>query len=164
MSKLDALDVSILKLLQQNGKRPYSEVAKLLEVSEGTIRSRINRMLNEKVFEFIIHMDPNKIGLQVQAIIGIATKLGYQEQVAMKLNQCREVRFVGVFSGRHDLILQAYFKNNEALVDFVNGELAQLEGIDTVDVSIELKQYKDSFSYIVNGEGHLEENSNGVRK
>ena len=109
-------------------------------------------------------MDPNKIGLQVQAIIGIATKLGYQEQVAMKLNQCREVRFVGVFSGRHDLILQAYFKNNEALVDFVNGELAQLEGIDTVDVSIELKQYKDSFSYIVNGEGHLEENSNGVRK
>ena len=107
MSKLDALDVSILKLLQQNGKRPYSEVAKLLEVSEGTIRSRINRMLNEKVFEFIIHMDPNKIGLQVQAIIGIATKLGYQEQVAMKLNQCREVRFVGVFSGRHDLILQA---------------------------------------------------------
>ena len=40
-------------------------------------------MLNEKVFEFIIHMDPNKIGLQVQAIIGIATKLGYQEQVAI---------------------------------------------------------------------------------
>ncbi|WP_413378339.1 Lrp/AsnC family transcriptional regulator [Alkalihalobacillus sp. 1P02AB] len=162
MTKIDSLDTSILKLLQENGKRSYTEMAKMLEVSEGTIRTRVNRMLNDKIFEFIIHMDPNKIGLQVQAIIGIATKLGYQEQVANRLNQCKEVRFVGVFSGRHDLILQAYFKNNEALVDFVNEELAQLEGIDTVDVSIELKQYKDSFSYIVNGEEHhehVEENS-----
>ncbi|KGA96524.1 transcriptional regulator [Alkalihalobacillus alcalophilus ATCC 27647 = CGMCC 1.3604] len=162
MTKIDSLDTSILKLLQENGKRSYTEMAKMLEVSEGTIRTRVNRMLNDKIFEFIIHMDPNKIGLQVQAIIGIATKLGYQEQVANRLNQCKEVRFVGVFSGRHDLILQAYFKNNEALVDFVNEELAQLEGIDTVDVSIELKQYKDSFSYIANGEEHheyVEENS-----
>ncbi|GAF64965.1 putative transcriptional regulator [Bacillus sp. TS-2] len=148
MMKVDTLDTSILKLLQMNGKRSYTDIAKLLDVSEGTVRSRINRMLSEQVFEFIIHMDPNKIGLQVQAIIGITTKLGYQEVVAKRLNECKEVRFVGVFSGKHDLILQAYFTNNEALVDFVNSELSSLEGIDHVDVSIELKQYKDTFSYI----------------
>jgi Lrp/AsnC family transcriptional regulator for asnA, asnC and gidA len=149
MGKLDEMDMAILGFLQENGKRSYTEIAKLLNVSEGTIRTRINRMLKDEVFEFIIHMDPNKIGLNVQVIIGISTKLGQQEEIARTLNQFQEVKFVGAFSGRYDLILQAYFKNNDDLVQFVNKDLAKMDGVISVDVSIELKQYKDSFSYIV---------------
>ncbi|WP_078429529.1 Lrp/AsnC family transcriptional regulator [Alkalihalobacterium alkalinitrilicum] len=148
MSKLDHMDFAILGYLQENGKRSYTEIAKLLDVSEGTIRTRINRMLKENVFEFIIHTNPNKVGLNVQAIIGISTKLGSQEEIADQLNRYAEVRFVGAFSGRHDLIIQAYFKSNEDLVHFVNKELAKMDGIISADVNIELKQYKDSFSYV----------------
>ncbi|OLO25191.1 transcriptional regulator [Alkalihalophilus pseudofirmus] len=148
MSKLDHMDFAILGYLQENGKRSYTEIAKLLDVSEGTIRTRINRMLKENVFEFIIHTNPNKVGLNVQAIIGISTKLGSQEKIADQLNRYAEVRFVGAFSGRHDLIIQAYFKSNEDLVHFVNKELAKMDGIISADVNIELKQYKDSFSYV----------------
>ncbi|KMJ55449.1 transcriptional regulator, partial [Bacillus sp. LL01] len=71
-----------------------------------------------------------------------------QESIATELNRFSEVRFVGAFSGQHDLIMQAYFKNNDDLVHFVNKELAKIEGIISADVNIELKQYKDSFSYI----------------
>ena len=148
MANLDKVDFAILGYLQENGKRSYTEIAKLLNVSEGTIRTRINRMLKDNVFEFVIHTNPNKIGLNVQAIIGISTKLGKQEEIARRLNQFPEVRFVGAFSGRHDLIIQAYFKNNEDLVSFVNKELSKLDGVMSADVNIELKQYKDSFSYV----------------
>ncbi|MBP3950061.1 Lrp/AsnC family transcriptional regulator [Bacillus suaedae] len=149
MGKLDEVDVAILGYLQENGKRSYTEIAKMLNVSEGTVRTRINKMLKDGVFEFIIHMDPNMIGLNVQVIIGISTKLGQQETIANWLNTFQEVRFVGAFSGRYDLLIQAYFKNNDDLVHFVNKELATMDGILSVDVNIELKQYKDSFSYIV---------------
>ncbi|WP_100374698.1 Lrp/AsnC family transcriptional regulator [Bacillus sp. FJAT-45037] len=148
MSKVDEVDYMILHHLQEDGKRSYTEIAKAMNVSEGTVRTRINRMLKDNVFEFIIHMDPNKIGLNVLVIIGISTKLGYQEGIAAKLNQFSEVRFVGAFSGQHDLIMQAYFKSNDDLVYFVNKELGKIEGIISADVNIELKQYKDSFSYI----------------
>lgn len=148
MAKIDDMDYTILSFLQEDGKKSYTEIAKELNVSEGTVRTRINRMLKDNVFEFIIHMNPNKIGLNVQVIIGISTKLGYQESIARELNRFSEVRFVGAFSGQHDLIMQAYFKNNDDLVHFVNKELAKIEGIISADVNIELKQYKDSFSYI----------------
>ncbi|WP_026674060.1 Lrp/AsnC family transcriptional regulator [Alkalihalobacterium bogoriense] len=148
MGKLDHIDFAILGYLQENGKRSYTEIARLLDVSEGTIRTRINRMLKEDVFEFVIHTNPNKIGLHVQAIIGISTKLGMQEEIAIQLNRYSEVRFVGAFSGRHDIIIQAYFKNNEDLVFFVNKKLAKIDGIVSADVNIELKQFKDSFSYV----------------
>ncbi|MDX6154370.1 Lrp/AsnC family transcriptional regulator [Marinococcus sp. PL1-022] len=145
---LDQVDMSILGYLQANGKESYSEIARCLGVSEGTVRSRINKMLRHSVFEFIIHTNPNKIGLDVQTIIGLSTKLGMQDEIASKLQRFSEVRFVGAFSGNHDLILQAYFRNNEDLVNFVNRDLAQIDGILNADVNVELKQYKDSFSYL----------------
>lgn len=144
MENLDQTDYAILGYLQEDGKRSNTEIAKLLNVSEGTIRTRINRMLKDNVFAFIIHMNPNKVGLNVQAIISISTRLGMQEEIAKALNEHKEVRFIGAFSGKYDLIIQAYFKNNEELVIFVNKKLAEIDGILSADVNIELKQ----FSYV----------------
>ncbi|MFC5713014.1 Lrp/AsnC family transcriptional regulator [Thalassorhabdus alkalitolerans] len=149
MQQLDKVDFSILGFLQENGKRPYSNIADLLGVSEGTVRSRVKKMLDNGVFEFVVHTNPDKVGLHVQAIIGFSTQLGKQEDIAKKLKSFQEVRFVGAFSGMHDLIIQAYFRNNESLVHFVNHQLSQLEGIQSIDVSVELKEYKDSFSYVL---------------
>ncbi|WP_018923307.1 Lrp/AsnC family transcriptional regulator [Salsuginibacillus kocurii] len=149
MDNLDQMDFSILNYLQENGKRPYSEIARLLDVSEGTIRSRINKMLKNGVFEFIIHTNPNKVGLNVQAIIGISTQLGCQDAIASHLQKYQEVRFIGAFSGKHDLIIQAYFRDNESLVHFVNEELSKIDGVMHADVNVELKQFKDTFSYMI---------------
>lgn len=148
MRKLDVLDFQILQMLQEDARRSYTDMGQQLGVSEGTIRSRINRMIEDEVFQFIVHTDPVKVGLNVQAIIGMSTKLGYQERVAEQLGKLRSVRFIGSFSGRNDLIIQAYFRSNEDLVTFVNEDLANIEGIASAEVSIELKQYKDSFSYV----------------
>ncbi|WP_022794777.1 Lrp/AsnC family transcriptional regulator [Marinococcus halotolerans] len=147
MPTLDDTDRAILHALQQNAKESYSTIAQSLEVSEGTIRFRIRKMLNAGIFDFIVHTDPKKIGLDVQAIIGINTRLGQQQHVALQLQTFEAVRFVGAFSGNHDLMIQAYFSTNDDLVSFINVDLAALEGILDVDVNVELMQYKDSFSY-----------------
>jgi Lrp/AsnC family transcriptional regulator, regulator for asnA, asnC and gidA len=148
LRKLDLLDFQILQMLQFDARRAYTDMGQNLGVSEGTIRSRINRMLEDGIFQFIIHTDPLKVGLHVQAIISMSTKLGQQEKVAEQLGKLRAVRFIGAFSGRNDLIIQAYFRSNEDLVAFVNEDLSRIEGIASAEVSIELKQYKDSFSYV----------------
>ncbi|TSB48356.1 Lrp/AsnC family transcriptional regulator [Alkalicoccobacillus porphyridii] len=148
MEGIDALDRAILMHLQTDGKVAYTKIAANLKISEGTVRTRVKKMLNKKYFQFIIHMDPTSLGLKVQVIIWVKTQLGYQDQVAGILSQFSEVRFVAAFSGQYDLIVQAYFKNKHDLITFVNHQLASIEGIISSDLSIELKQYKDSFSYI----------------
>jgi Lrp/AsnC family transcriptional regulator for asnA, asnC and gidA len=146
--QIDQLDFQILRFLQQDGRQPFTEIAKQLKVSEGTIRSRVNRMLNEGIFEFVIHIDPDKVGLHSKAIIGISTVMGMQEEVARELLRHPEVRFAAAFSGAFDLIIQAYFKSNTELVDFMNTSLSKIEGIQKAEVSLELKQYKDTFNYV----------------
>ena len=150
MDKIDALDRAILMHLQMDGKSAFTKIASNLQISEGTVRTRVKKMLKNKYFQFIIHMDPASLGLEVQVIIWIQTQLGRQDQVADVLSQLSEVRFVAAFSGQYDLIVQAYFKNKNDLITFVNKQLASIDGIITSDLSIELKQYKDSFSYITN--------------
>jgi Lrp/AsnC family transcriptional regulator for asnA, asnC and gidA len=146
--QLDQLDFEILRCLQSDGRTPFTEIAKQQNVSEGTIRSRVNRMLNEGVFEFIIHIDPSKVGLNTQAIISLSIKMGQQEIVARELLTHPEVRFVSAFSGAFDLIIQAYFKSNSDLVDFINERLSKIDGILRAEVSLELKQYKDTFNFV----------------
>ncbi|WP_139489255.1 Lrp/AsnC family transcriptional regulator [Brevibacillus dissolubilis] len=148
MKRIDHLDRQILQILQDDGRTPYTEIAHQLKISEGTVRSRISRLLHDGVFEFVIRTDPVKLGLNVQTIIGLNTKLGLQQQVAEELSQLPEVRFVGAFSGKHDLIIQAFFYSNTELIHFVNERLSRIEGILGADVSLELRQYKDSFSYV----------------
>ncbi|GEN32865.1 Lrp/AsnC family transcriptional regulator [Aneurinibacillus danicus] len=147
MRELDKLDKEIIMLLQEDARYSNTFIAQKLEVSEGTVRSRVNRMLEEQVFEFVIHSKPEKIGLSVSAIIFICTELGYQDKAANELSRQPEVRFVSVFSGPYDLIIQAYFSSNDKLVEFINQKLSNIEGISSVSVSIELKKYKDSFNY-----------------
>jgi Lrp/AsnC family transcriptional regulator for asnA, asnC and gidA len=150
--KLDKLDKEIIRMLQEDARYSYTSIAQKLDVSEGTIRGRVNKMLEEHIFEFVAYVDPKKVGLHVMAIISICTHMGYQEEVAQKLSQLNEVRFVGAFSGPQDLIIQACFPSNEKLVTFVNQKLSNIAGISSVSVSIELKQYKDSFAYSAFGE------------
>ncbi|WP_018923452.1 Lrp/AsnC family transcriptional regulator [Salsuginibacillus kocurii] len=146
MKSIDQIDFLILGHLQKQRKRSYSDIARCLDVSEGMVRSRVNRMLDEGVFEYMVHTNPNKIGLEVQVIIGLSIALGEQDSVAAKLAKYSEIRFIGAFSGQYDLMLQAYFQNYDKLILFVNEDLAKIKSIQHVDLNVELKQYKDSFS------------------
>lgn len=146
--ELDKVDYEIIKLLQKDGRRPYTEIANALNISEGTVRSRVNKLLENKVIEIVVHSNPEKVGLHTQAIIGLATKLGKQDQVANAILEFSEVRYISVVSGAYDLIIQVYVGSNDELVDFINNKLSGIEGIEKADVSIELKSYKDSYEYL----------------
>ncbi|ALA54027.1 Lrp/AsnC family transcriptional regulator [Shouchella clausii] len=149
MGKLDKLDFLILEYFQQDGKCTYSQIARKLGVSEGTVRKRATKMRKDGVFDFMIRINPVKVGYSVKAFIGIHSQLGKQHEIGQWLKTFPQVIYIASYSGYHDLILQAYFENNEALVHFVNTELTPENGIEGIDVSIQLKQYKDSISYLL---------------
>nr|WP_204468187.1 Lrp/AsnC family transcriptional regulator [Shouchella xiaoxiensis] len=149
MGKLDELDFLILDHYQKDGKCSYSKVARLLNVSEGTIRQRTKKMRSNGVFDFMIQINPIKVGLAVKAVIGLKVNLGNHDEIGTWLASFQEIVSVTAVSGYHDFIIQAYFNHNESLVHFVNYELSKSADIYTLDVSVQLKEYKNSFSYLL---------------
>ena len=64
MADVDGLDMRILKLLEEDGRISFSEVAKKLKSNESTIRKRVLRLQEKRVIKkFSVDLDPSKIGL-----------------------------------------------------------------------------------------------------
>jgi Lrp/AsnC family transcriptional regulator, regulator for asnA, asnC and gidA len=145
--RLDSLDQEIIRILQKNGRTPNTDVARQLDVTETTIRNRVARLLDEGFIEIVAVPTPMAIGLSLSAIIGISTRLGEVRAVADQLVKCPEVRYVGLSTGRYDIMIEAFFNGHEHLLEFVSEGIGSLDGVEDAETSIILKVPKFSYEW-----------------
>jgi len=69
--EISALDKRIIEHLQQDGRRPFTQIAAELGVSEAAVRARTNRLVDRGILQIVGVTDPLKLGFQQQAMIGI---------------------------------------------------------------------------------------------
>jgi Lrp/AsnC family transcriptional regulator for asnA, asnC and gidA len=139
---LDDLDFSILSCLQKDGRMSFTVMAENLKVSIGTIRTRVNKLIEEGTVNIIGRINPDKVGFHSYAHIAIfirpATLI---EKVAQKICKMREVSFLAGTSGDYDLEVDVMCRNNEHLVNFVNG-ISKIEGVHQTKTTLYFKVYK----------------------
>ena len=69
--ELSALDKRVIEHLQQDGRRPFTQIAADLGVSEAAVRARTNRLVERGILQIVGVADPEALGFQ-QALIGFA--------------------------------------------------------------------------------------------
>lgn len=146
-TNMDDLDWGIVRILQKNGRTTNTEMARELDVTETTIRNRVNRLLNDDLIEIVAVPTPKAVGLTVSAIIGISTRLDAIDAVTEELVACPEVRYVGLSTGRADILIEAFFKNQEHLLEFVTQTIGSFDGIVDAETSIILRVAKFSYEW-----------------
>lgn len=144
---VDALDRNIIKMLQSNGRLGNSEIARALDTTETTVRKRIARLIDERLMSIVAVPTPEAAGAQLSAIIGISVALPALHEVAAALYTYPEVRYVGMSAGRYDVMVEAFFSDQEHMLDFVTDKLGSLTGITDVETSIILKVIKFSYEW-----------------
>ena len=90
--ELDDTDLSILELLEENGRRPNVEIARLLGIAESTVRKRVDRMQQAGAFRTVIVPDFSVLGLEGHIIVGVHAELGAAVDIAEQLGALEEVR------------------------------------------------------------------------
>jgi len=126
--KLDRLDKQILKLIAEDARVPFLEVARACNVSGAAIHQRIQKLSNLGVIkgsQFII--DPEKIGYETCAYIGLNLKNPETfDEVVEKLKLMPEVVECHYTTGNYDLFIKVYAINNHHLLNFVHDKLQPL--------------------------------------
>src|SRR5688500_3487681 len=69
--EISALDHAIIDSLQHDGRRPFTQIAAQLGVSEAAIRARTNRLIDRGVLQVVGVADPLKLGYDQMAMIGV---------------------------------------------------------------------------------------------
>ena len=142
---MDELDLSIIDLLKVNGRRPFTESAQILGVSEGTLRNRVSKLVEDKVLHIVGLVDPSSLGFEAPAIIGISITEGDIEEIAAKIAVFAEVSYLIMVSGEFDLIVEVLCKDRGHLANFLNQSLRQIPGVGRTQTFMTLKTFKMAY-------------------
>ena len=127
--KIDQTDRAIISLLQDDARQSNAAIARVIGVSEATIRRRIKIMVEDGVVAIQAVLNPTKFGLSTSAMIGIDVQPDHLDTVAEALNDRKEVGFLGVCTGRYDLLVWALVESLDQLREFLEGFLAKVPGV-----------------------------------
>lgn len=141
--ELDELDEKILRMIVNNARIPFLEVARECGVSGAAIHQRVQKLLNLGVVkgsEFVV--DAEKIGYETCAFVGIfLTSPSTFDYVVKELEKIPEVVECYYTTGQYDLLIKVYAKNNKDLLRIIHSELQPL-GLSRTETLI---SFKDAF-------------------
>ncbi len=142
----NSLNREIVKLLQNDGRQPYRDIAKALNVSEGTVRNRVQSMKQAGALRIVALVDPTEVRYEADAMIGVKVASGYSvEQVSERLSESPDVVYILWVSGRYDLLVEIVTNDRRGLHDFLEREIHTQPDIASSETMAGLKNFKNQF-------------------
>jgi Lrp/AsnC family transcriptional regulator for asnA, asnC and gidA len=145
--EVSALDKRIIEHLQQDGRRPFTQIAADLGVSEAAVRARTNRLVERGIIQVVGVTDPLKLGFQQQAMIGVRCERDRLLEVAEAVSAFSEVDYVVITAGAFDLLIEVVCENNEALLQFLTRRLRAVEGVRETETFVYLRMVKQTYQW-----------------
>lgn len=114
---MDSLDREILAILRRDSRTPYTEIADRVGTSEGTVRNRVERLVDEGVIErFTVATRTGNVKAMIE--VGVAVDVDTTE-VSKLMADWSEVDFVWQVSGEEDIVVVADTTDTGALNDLI---------------------------------------------
>jgi len=142
----DDLNREIIKKLQVDGRRSYKDIARELNVSEGTIRNRIQSMKEVGALRIVAVADPGAISYKADAMIGVKVAPGYTiEEVSERLGKSSDVVYILWVSGRYDLLIEIVTNDRGNFLEFLETQIHSQPDIASSETMSGLKNFKNQF-------------------
>ena len=139
---MDELDTKIVQLLQRDGRASNAGIAREVGVSEGTVRRRLKRLVQEEYIRVVALLDPGRLGYGSEALIGVQVDPDKIDQVADDLAELEEVNWVAITTGTYDIFAWATLQSSEALGIFLRTKAGPIPGVRRTETFVNLSVKK----------------------
>ncbi|MBR4970237.1 MAG: Lrp/AsnC ligand binding domain-containing protein [Paludibacteraceae bacterium] len=142
MEKVDDLDRDILNIITKNARIPFKDVAEECGVSRAAIHQRVQRLFDMGV---IIgsgyHVNPKILGYQTCTYIGVKLEKGSMySDVVLEFEKIPEIVECHFTTGPYTMMVKLYAKDNEHLMQLLNGKIQSIKGVSATETLICLEQ------------------------
>jgi Lrp/AsnC family transcriptional regulator for asnA, asnC and gidA len=145
-AQLDDVSKAIIEELQQDGRRSYAAIGKVVGLSEAAVRQRVQRLIDGNVMQVVAVTDPLELGFARQAMIGIRAQ-GELEPIADELAGMDEVDYVVITAGSFDLLAEVVCESDERLHDVLSHRIRTIKGVVSTETFMYLKLRKQTYSW-----------------
>jgi len=101
---LDDMDIKLIKYLQKNGRLSHMELAKKLNVVEGTVRRRLKQLIDNGTVEIVAVPRMQDLGYGFLTMVGLQVRMSDLRTVADTLAANKNVCYMAFVTGRYDLL------------------------------------------------------------
>jgi Lrp/AsnC family transcriptional regulator, regulator for asnA, asnC and gidA len=143
--EVDNVDLKILEILRDDAKKPFTEVAKKVHVSQGTVHVRMNKMEEAGIVEkTTVKINYAKLGFDITAFIGIyLEKSALYDQVVARLKQIPEITSIHYTTGNYSMFVKIHCRDTNHLKEVLHDKMQQVEGIERTETMISLEESLD---------------------
>ena len=142
VEKIDNLDRKILKILSQNARIPFKDVAAECNVSRAAIHQRVQHLIENGVITGSgFDINPKSLGYSTCTYVGITLERGSMyKTVCERLIHIPEIVECHFTTGPYTMLVKLYARDNEQLMHLLNSQLQSIPGVVATETLISLKQ------------------------
>jgi Lrp/AsnC family transcriptional regulator for asnA, asnC and gidA len=139
---IDGTDREIIKLLQLDGRIPNTQIAKDLGISEATVRTRLNRLIEEEYIQIVAVSNPLKLGFEAVGYLKIEVDITKIDHVIQELKMLNSIWFIVLATGESDIYTEFVTKSTIELNDLIFNKIYKIDGVIRTKTSMILKYIK----------------------
>lgn len=139
---IDALDQKLILDLQKDGRRTYMDLAKMLGVTEGTIRNRLRKLVSQGIIKITAIPELDKLGYSFMGIVGMQVRLADLRAVADQLAKNPNVCYLANVTGRYEFIAIVITKSAGEFAVFMENVISGIPSILRTETFVNLHVYK----------------------
>jgi len=126
---LDPLDYDIIQALHADARMPASEIARQTRTNERTVRKRIDRLVQDGVIRLTAILNPLAFGYLTAADILLEADPARETEILRTLMAMPEITYIAFGQGNTEVSIEARFKDNDALREFIRQTLPAIPGL-----------------------------------
>ncbi len=143
---LDDVSKTIIELLQEDGRRSYSDIGRVVGLSEAAVRQRVQRLTESGVMQIVAVTDPMQLGFPRQAMIGVRVS-GDTRVVAETLAEIDAIDYVVITVGSFDILAEVVCEDDEDLLALINDRIRPIDGVLSTETFIYAKLQKQLYNW-----------------
>lgn len=125
--QLDEKSKRIIELLQRDGRMPYSEIGKEVELSEAAVRQRVNKLIETSALQIVAVTNPLQLGFARQGMVGIRVT-GEVTPVADSIANIDQVDYLVAVAGTYDILAEIVCADDEEFFETLN-QIRRVTGV-----------------------------------
>jgi Lrp/AsnC family transcriptional regulator for asnA, asnC and gidA len=144
---LDPVDCQMIQLLQKDGRISNTDIAKNIGISEATVRTRLNRLIDEEYIQIVAVSDPIKLGFDIVGNIRIHVEIKKMDKIIKELNKLKPLWFIVQTTGGTGIDTEFVVKSLDELNELIFENINKIDGIIKTETSLFLKYIKRQYDW-----------------
>jgi Lrp/AsnC family transcriptional regulator for asnA, asnC and gidA len=146
---MDSTDEALIAIFQEDGRQSNREVARKLDLSEGTVRKRLKKLQDANAVRFDVVTDAAAMGIEFIAIVRVSVAPRYLKEFLVAAAQTEEFWYLAAVAGRYNVQGLICTPTATEAMKIINDNIEGLKGVNEVEVRPTLRQVKHDFYEIV---------------